>query len=153
VNEDGNIGDACFLGGVLAIMNTRVPDIQVTKDKIRINELKTRSINVHHIPIAVTFFYIEGISDPIIDANAKEEKLSTAKVTMFVNIFKDLCGMTTFGCLEVESNEILECSEIAFEKAKEITELIRHRWANKNEYSLLDIGMQNNAHVLKGKAN
>lgn len=27
INEDGNIGDACFLAGVLAIMNTRVPEI------------------------------------------------------------------------------------------------------------------------------
>lgn len=133
-------------------MNTRVPEIQVTKDRIRINEIKTRGINVHHIPIGVTFFYIEGISVPIIDANAKEEKLSTAKITMFINIFNDLCGMTTFGCLEIESTEILECTQIAFEKAKEITELIRHRWANKNEYSLLDIGIQNvGGHQARGK--
>lgn len=86
-------------------------------------------MNVHHIPIGITFFYIEGLAQPIVDANAKEEKLATAKVTMFVNIFKDLCGMTTFGCLEVGPEDILRCSEVACEKAKELTNMIRESWA------------------------
>mgnify|MGYP001578798614 CR=1 FL=1 len=60
----------------------------MTKDKIKINYEKMRSINVHHIPVCVTFYYIGGIyTAPIIDVNAKEEKLSVARLSVFMNIF------------------------------------------------------------------
>ena len=38
LNEDGNLIDVCFLGIVLALMNTRLPEVTISKDKININE-------------------------------------------------------------------------------------------------------------------
>jgi exosome complex RNA-binding protein Rrp42 (RNase PH superfamily) len=57
---------------------------------------------VHHIPVCTTFYFISGIENPIIDANAKEEKLAKSRLSICMNIFEDLCGMTTLGFLELD---------------------------------------------------
>ena len=101
LNEDGNLMDACFLSTVIALMNTRLPEVTLSKDKIKINEEKTKSLNVHHIPVCSSFYFLEGMQTPIIDANSKEEKLSNSRLSISMNIFEDLCGMITQGCLEV----------------------------------------------------
>lgn len=139
LNEDGNLVDACFLITVLALMNTQLPEVLITKDRIKINHEKLRSLNVHHTPVCVTFYYLEGLNQPIIDANSKEEKLSIARLSIIMNVFGDLCGMNTFGCLEVDAKEIKKRTEKALEETKRITNVIRGRWKEKGNFSgLLD---------------
>ena len=58
LNEDGNLMDACFLASVLCLMNTRMPEVTISQDKVRINEEKLRYLNVHHIPVCTTFYFI-----------------------------------------------------------------------------------------------
>jgi exosome complex component RRP45 len=113
LNEDGNLMDACFLLTILALMNTKVPEVAVSKDKIKVDYEKVRYLNVHHVPVCSTFYYLEDVEKPVIDANGKEEKLAIAKLSIVTNIFSDLCGMTTFGCLEVGPNDIKTCISIA----------------------------------------
>lgn len=121
--------DACFLCTVLALMNTRFPEVTLSKDKIKINEEKTKPLNVHHIPVCTSFYFIEGISKPIIDANSKEEKLANSRLSICMNIFEDLCGMITLGSLEIDTQTLLECTKIALDKTKFITKLARESWA------------------------
>jgi len=59
-------------------------------------------VNVHHIPVCTTFYYIPGIEEPIIDATSKEERLATARLSICMNVFEDVCGMQTLGQLEVD---------------------------------------------------
>jgi exosome complex RNA-binding protein Rrp42 (RNase PH superfamily) len=61
LNEDGNLMDACFLSTVLALMNTRLPEVTLSKDKIKVNEEKFKNLNVHHIPVCTSFYLIEGL--------------------------------------------------------------------------------------------
>lgn len=124
--------DACFIASVLSLMNTRLPEVTISKDKININEEKVKYLNVHHIPICTTFYFIDGIEQPIIDANAKEEKLAKSRLSICMNIFEDLCGMSTLGCLEVDAQTIIQCSKIALTKTKELTNIIREGFANRN---------------------
>lgn len=102
LNEDGNLMDCSFISTVLALMNTKLPEVTIKNDKIRINEQKLKYMNVHHIPVCTSFYFIEDIENPIIDANAKEEKLSKSKVSICMNVFEDICGMITFGSLEID---------------------------------------------------
>ena len=102
INEDGNLMDACFLAAILSLMNTRLPEVVISKDRVKINEEKIKYLSVHHIPVCTTFYFINGIPNPIIDANAREEKLSNSRLSICINIFEDLCGMSTLGSLEVD---------------------------------------------------
>ena len=110
VNEDGNLVDACFLAAVACLMNTRLPEVTMAgPSKIRINEEKLRNLNVHHIPVCTSFYFVEGLSStrPIVDATAKEEKLAKSRLSICMNIFEDLCGMSTFGSLEVDPRVLI----------------------------------------------
>jgi exosome complex RNA-binding protein Rrp42 (RNase PH superfamily) len=74
-----------------------------------------RNLNVHHIPVCTSFYFIDGVSaiKPIVDATAKEEKLAKSRLSICMNIFEDLCGMTTLGSLEVSPKILLGCTQIA----------------------------------------
>ena len=125
LNEDGNVLDACFLASVLCLMNTRMPEVTITRDKVRINEEKVKYLNVHHIPVATTFYFINDVDQPIVDANAKEEKLAKSRLTICMNIFEDVCGMSSLGCLDTDPDAIIQCTKVALDKTKEVTKLVR----------------------------
>ena len=82
---------------------------------------------MHHIPVCTSFYFIEGISNtrPIVDATAKEEKLAKSRLSICMNIFEDLCGMSTLGSLEVDPKMLLECTKTALHLSKEMTKKVR----------------------------
>jgi exosome complex component RRP45 len=98
--------DAFFLAAVLALKNTRLPEVSMKQDQISVSNQPERQhyINVHHIPVCTTFYYIPSIEEPIIDANSKEERLATARLSICMNVFEDVCGMQTLGQMEVDSD-------------------------------------------------
>lgn len=101
-------------------------------------------LNVHHVPVCTTFYFIEGIEHGIVDATAKEEKLATSRLAISMNIFEDLCGMTTLGNLEIDPQTCLKCLKVALVKTKEITKLVRESFAKKGLMPLLET---TNAHA------
>ena len=73
-------------------------------------------MNVHHIPICTTFYFLndprnntEAQEDdlsqkPIIDVCSQEEKLCSSRLSIVLNIFGDICGMTSLGALGIGKN-------------------------------------------------
>lgn len=116
LNEDGNLVDACFLAAVACLMNTKLPEVTLAgPQKIRINDQKVRNLNVHHIPVCTSFYFIDGVpaTKPVVDATSKEEKLAKSRLSICMNIFEDLCGMTTLGSLEVSPRILMSCTSTA----------------------------------------
>ena len=168
LNDDGNSFDAFFLAAILALKNTRLPEVSMTRDKLKINDAKLKYLNVHHIPISTTFYFMKDLPDtPIIDVNSKEERLCTSRLSIVMNAYEDICGMCTLGALDLASNAqeedesedyeqegmaitnplhsaaLFQCMQVALEKTKEITNVVRDRWNQKDkQFSLLDIGEQ-----------
>ena len=93
INDDGNLIDAFFLAAVLALKNTRLPEVSMKGDQIRVSNTKSNYINVHHLPVSTTFYFIPRVDFPIVDACAKEERLATARLSICMNVFEDVCGM------------------------------------------------------------
>jgi len=105
LNDDGNSFDAFFLAAILALKNTRLPEISMLKNKIRINDSNLKYLNVHHIPIATTFYFLKDLPEtPIIDVNSKEERLCSSRLSIVMNAYEDICGMCTLGALNLASN-------------------------------------------------
>ena len=102
LNDAGNTFDAFFLATILALKNTRLPEVSLIKDKIRVDDSKLKYVNVHHLPICTTFYFMKDVSTPVLDVNSKEEMLCTARLSIVTNIFEDICGMTTMGALEID---------------------------------------------------
>ena len=131
INDDGNLVDAFFLAAILALKNTRLPEVSMRGDEILVSNLveKQHYINVHHLPISTTFFVIPNVDgEPIVDANSKEERLATARLSICMNVFEDVCGMQTLGQLEVDPLTVMECAKQALRIAKETTVIVRRAW-------------------------
>ena len=109
LNDDGNLIDAFFLAAVLALKNTRLPEVSMKGDNVMVSNTKSHFINVHHLPVCTTFYFIgAGLAGgaqalpPIVDACAKEERLATARLSICMNVFEDVCGMQTLGQMDIE---------------------------------------------------
>lgn len=73
-------------------------------------------MNVHHLPICTTFYFLKDPTKakamdesvdalrPLIDVNSTEEKLCQSRLSIVLNAYGDLCGMTTLGALEIGGN-------------------------------------------------
>ena len=61
MNDDGNLIDAFFLGAVLALKNTRLPEVSMKGDNVMVSNTKHNYINVHHLPICSTFYFIPKV--------------------------------------------------------------------------------------------
>lgn len=95
VNDDGNLIDAFFLAAVLALKNTKLPEVSMKGDSILISKEKDKmtALNVHHLPVCSTFYFIPKVTEPIVDATSKEERLATARLSICMNVYEDVCGM------------------------------------------------------------
>lgn len=156
INDDGNTFDAFFLAAVLALKNTRLPEVTLTRNKLKIDDEKLKYMNVHHLPIATTFYFMKEFPEQaIVDVNAKEERLCASRLSIAMNSYEDICGMSTFGALNLGSKDdedeefslaninqqaLFKCMNIALKKTKEITRLIRDRWDQKDKnFGLLEV--------------
>jgi exosome complex component RRP45 len=139
LNDDGNLIDAFFLAAVLALKNTRLPEVLMKGDSIFVStdSLKQHFLNVHHIPVCTTFYFVPGISEPIVDAQSKEERLASARLSICVNVYEDICGMQTLGQMEVDPQQMVTSVRDSISIAKKTTALVRSAWEQRHSLPLL----------------
>jgi exosome complex component RRP45 len=127
VNDDGNLIDAFFLAAILALKNTRLPEVSMKGDSIFVSTdvQKQHFLNVHHVPVCTTFYFIPGLGEPIVDAQSKEERLANARLSVCVNVYEDICGMQTLGQMEVDPLQLVSAVKEAVGIAKKTTALVR----------------------------
>lgn len=107
-------------------------------------------MNVHHIPVCTSFYFIDGVhsTKPVVDATAKEEKLSKSRLSICMNIFEDLCGMTTLGSLEVNPKTLLDCTKTALILTKDLTRRVREAYSQRAAFTLLDFSLSSSAQAI-----
>ena len=106
INDDGNTFDAFFLAAILALKNTRLPEVTLTRNKLKINDEKLKYLNVHHLPVCTTFYFMQDLPEQaIVDVNSKEERLCNSRLSIAMNAYEDICGMSTLGALNLGGND------------------------------------------------
>lgn len=78
---------------------------------------------IHHIPVTVTFAFMNEslwVMDPLL----KEELVAKAKLSITANKFGEICGFHKAGRTPIEQQDILRCTDLALEKATQITQAI-----------------------------
>jgi len=86
---------------------------------------------VHHLPICTTFYFIPKVDQPIVDACAKEERLATARLSICMNMFEDVCGMQTLGQMDIDPLQLLECTRDSLQITKTTTKIVRQAWEQR----------------------
>jgi len=124
----GNLIDCCNIGAITALHHFRRPDVTIGEEVI-IHSKEERDpvpLSIHHIPISITFgiFLIDGESVMAVDPQWKEENVMKGRITMILNIHKELCGVQKAG-VPLEVQQILEAAKIAMVKVKELNSIIK----------------------------
>eukprot|EP01125_Pyxidicula_operculata_P011393 TRINITY_DN3736_c0_g1_i2.p1 TRINITY_DN3736_c0_g1~~TRINITY_DN3736_c0_g1_i2.p1 ORF type:complete len:209 (+),score=59.15 TRINITY_DN3736_c0_g1_i2:579-1205(+) len=84
-------------------------------------------LSIHHMPICVTFglFEVDNQTIFLVDPQWKEEQVMKGKLTMILNIHRELCGVHKAGGLSLDSSQLIKAAQIATVKVKEITLAIK----------------------------
>ncbi|XP_066927297.1 exosome complex component RRP45-like isoform X2 [Clytia hemisphaerica] len=131
LNHSGNILDCCCIAAIASLAHFRRPDVTVTGHDVTIHSLKEKEpvpLNVHHMPICITFGFIEDEKKGqqlIIDPEEKEESIIDGKLMMAFNIHNEVCCVQMSGGVSVDYEQLLNCGNIAALKAEEITVVLK----------------------------
>lgn len=121
LNHDGNLVDASSLAALVALLNTKIPNYEVTEGEV---EFKPgyQQLPIQKLPIAVTLVKIN--EKLVVDAALIEEQVMDAKITITIDQNEKICAMQKSGLGAFTVDMIKEAVKLAQEKAKELREAV-----------------------------
>jgi exosome complex component RRP45 len=136
MHDEGSVSDACSLSALCALLNFKYGAIAYDGDHAVVFPTSARepvSMSVYHLPISTSFALFEseeGVSwfvDPCMD----EEKAFGSILSVTVNQHGELCGINKPGGIPIDSELLSACIQIAVERAKYVSSLVRCSLPNK----------------------
>ncbi|MEM4703031.1 MAG: exosome complex protein Rrp42 [Candidatus Pacearchaeota archaeon] len=120
INDAGNLIDASALAGVLALMNTYIPEIE--NNKVKYGELTQKKLPLNEPPITITAYKI-GDSF-IIDPCSEEEEASVLQLSISVTYHKEpkIHGLLKNGEEAIETEKLLRILEVLINEGKKLHE-------------------------------
>ncbi|CAG8617946.1 2022_t:CDS:2 [Paraglomus occultum] len=128
LDHDGNVVDAACIAALTALSHFRRPDVTVAGTDVTIHSLKSRNpvpLSIHHMPICVTFAFFDNGNLFVVDPLHREEQVREGDMTLTINKHREICAISKAGGIPLELETIVECSQIAALKVKDITALIQ----------------------------
>jgi exosome complex component RRP42 len=117
LNHDGNLIDASALAAVSALVNTKMPNYEIKEGEVKI-KTGYSPLPLKSHPITVTLAKINGklVADPWVE----EEQVMDARISMAFNDEGNICAVQKGGSSFFTTQQILEASKLAQEKAAEL---------------------------------
>ena len=131
LNADGGLIDASCIAIIAALRHFRRTDVSVNGEDVTIYTMAERvpvPLSIMHTPICMTFSFYHGGEVVILDADHKEEQVSEARMVLTANDF-ELCQIAKLGGIPIDPLTLLQCTNIAVAKAKEVNGFITERLA------------------------
>lgn len=118
LNHDGNLIDASAIAAIAALLNTKMPNYEITKDgELKIKQGYTQLPMKSH-PITVTIGKINN--KLLVDLGLEEESVMDSRITFATNEAGNICAIQKGGSSYFTPQQILDASKIALEKAAEL---------------------------------
>lgn len=128
LDNGGNIADCASIAAITALAHFRKPDVSVIGEEVTIHSPEDREpvpLSILHMPVCITFGFYDKGEFLLVDPTDKEETIMDGRMTMAMNIHREICGAVMGGGVSLESDQIIRCSKIASVKVAELTELIK----------------------------
>jgi len=127
LDADGGLVDASCIAIIAALQHFRRPDVSVDGENVTIYTMEERvpiPLSMMHHPICISFsFYHEG-SITLIDATLREEQVREGEMVITMNRYGELCQIAKLGGVSVDALRLLNCTNVALAKVKEISDFI-----------------------------
>ncbi|ORX94283.1 exoribonuclease [Clohesyomyces aquaticus] len=130
VDHDGGLIDASCIAVMAALQHFRRPDVIVEGEKATILSAREREpipLSILHQPLCVTFSYYEDGDIFLVDANLAEEQVRQGEVIVTMNRHGEVCQVAKYGGATVDPLALLNCTNVALEKVKELSKYIQNR--------------------------
>lgn len=131
----------------------RRPDVTVFSDRtIKIHTFDERhplNLTILHFPFCISFvFFVDNKNNyhMICDPNESEENSGDACLVIAANSYRQLLGLHCLGKPVIDSDIIINCSRIAIERSKKLTEFLKNSIESdrqKRSDSLESVGFAN----------
>ncbi|MBU5537104.1 MAG: exosome complex protein Rrp42 [Candidatus Aenigmatarchaeota archaeon] len=121
IDNQGNLLDAAALASVVALMNTRLPKLDVEGNIVK-GEYDGK-LPVVHKPITIS---VCKVGDKLfLDPTKEEELVIDAKLSIAVREDDKICAMQKQGNKGIEFDFIEKMVDVAIEKSKELRKLVK----------------------------
>ncbi|KAH8673965.1 ribosomal protein S5 domain 2-type protein [Xylariales sp. PMI_506] len=134
LSHDGNLIDVSCLAVVAALRHFRKPDTSMDGETLTVYTPAEREpvpLSWLHSPLCVTFnFYGDEGEIVLVDATLLEEQMRVASCTISLNKHGEICQIAKLGGKPVEALSLVQCTNIALQKAKELSTFLDQRLAD-----------------------
>ncbi|KAF2715521.1 exoribonuclease [Pleomassaria siparia CBS 279.74] len=130
IDHDGGLIDASCIAVITALQHFRRPDVLVEGEKATILSVREREpipLSILHQPLCVTFSYFEEGEIFLVDANQAEEQVRQGEVIITMNRHGEVCQVAKYGGATVEPLALLNCTNVALQKVKDMSKFIQKR--------------------------
>lgn len=102
LNNDGNLLDAFNYASIIALFRFKLPFVSIEAGKLKIHsfeEKRPQTLSIHHFPISMTFGITGLFSDGeekeyiVFDPTKAEEEIFNGRISIILNVYKDICGI------------------------------------------------------------
>lgn len=127
LDYDGNLTDAACIAIMAGLQHFRRPDAVVRDGQVIVYGVEERvpvALNITHKPLSITFQAFNEGANIILDATRKEEQASEGELVIGINNGGDVCFMSKYGGTPVDALEIVNKSNLALVRVKEINALV-----------------------------
>ncbi|KAH8719265.1 ribosomal protein S5 domain 2-type protein [Phaeosphaeriaceae sp. PMI808] len=130
IDHDGGLIDASCIAVMAALQHFRRPDVLVQGEKTTILSIRERDpipLSILHQPVCVTFSYFSEGEIFLVDANLAEEQVRQGEIIITMNRHGEICQIAKYGGATINPLSMLQCTNIALQKVKEISKFIEQR--------------------------
>lgn len=124
---DGGLIDASCIAIIAALQHFRRPDVSVQGEDVTVYTVEERvpvPLSIMHHPICVTFSFYHGGEVVLTDATLREGQVSEGEIVVTMNRFGEVCQIAKLGGIAVDALMLLNCTNVALTKIKEIATFI-----------------------------
>ncbi len=132
LDHDGNLMDASSIAALAALMTTKVPKVEVSKDGVVVvnKEEAEKPLPLKKKVVTVTLGKVSDIL--IVDPDHEEESVLDTKITIAVSDDGLIAGMQKSGQSSITMDEAIKAVDIALSKGVELIQLISEAVEKEN---------------------
>jgi len=145
LDHGGNLIDCAGIAAITALLHFRRPEVSFVGEEVIVHSLEERDpvpLSIHHIPICVTFCFFKDGELMVVDPSYKEERIMEGKMTLTLNIHREVCCLQKGGGTPIPIETLLKCTKVASVKVAEITSIIQNALTSKQKKSVSRLALE-----------